>query len=87
MNQQYLSLINSLLVFKMRVCKFYMQKFMEMEQGATLTKTSNLITHTPSPSLPIILVVVCLIVLVMLGVFLAGVYHLCQDTTTPTPEI
>ena len=64
-----------------------MQKFLEVEQEALLTKTSSLITHTPSPSLSIILVVVCLIVLVMLGVFLAGVYHLCQDTTTPTPEI
>ena len=64
-----------------------MQKFLEVEQEALFTKTSSLITHTPSPSLSIILVVVCLIVLVMLGVFLAGVYHLCQDTTTPTPEI
>ena len=64
-----------------------MQKFLEVEQEALLTETSSLITHTPSPSLSIILVVVCLIVLVMLGIFLAGVYHLCQDTTTPTPEI
>ena len=64
-----------------------MQKFLEVEQKALITKTSSLITHTPSPSLSIILVVVCLIVLVMLGVFLAGVYHLCQDTTTPAPEI
>ena len=71
----------------MGVCKHFIQKFLEVEQEALLTKTSSLITHTPSPSLFIILVVVCLIVLVMLGVFLVGVYHLCQDTTTPVPEI
>ena len=71
----------------MGVCKFFIQKFMEVEKTALITKTSSLITYTPSPSLSIILVVVCLIVLVMLGVFLAGVYHLCQDTTTPAPEI
>ena len=71
----------------MGVCKFFVQKFMEVEKTALITKASSVITHTPSPSLSIILVVVCLIVLVMLGVFLAGVYHLCQDTTTPDPEI
>ena len=71
----------------MGVCKFFVQKFMEVEKTTLITKTSSVITHTPSPSLPIILVVLCLIVIVMLGVFLAGIYHLCQDTTTPAPEI
>ena len=71
----------------MGVCKHFIKKFLEVEQEAIFTKTSSLISHTPSPSLHIILVVVCLIVLVMLGVFLVGVYHLCQDTTTPVPEI
>ena len=71
----------------MGVCKFFVKKFMEVEKTTLITKTAGLITHTPSPSLSIILVVVCLIVLIMLGVFLAGVYPLCQDTTTPVPEI
>ena len=71
----------------MGVCKFFVQKFMEVEKTALITKASSVITHAPSPSLPIILVVLCLIVIVMLGVFLAGIYHLCQDTTTPAPEI
>ena len=70
----------------MGVCKFFVQKFMEVEKTALITKASSVITHTPSPSLPIILVVLCLIVIVMLGVFLAGIYHLCQDTTTPASE-
>ena len=71
----------------MGVCKHFIQKFLEVEQEALFTKTSSLITHTPSPSLLIILVLMCLIVLVMLGVFLVGVYHLCQDTPPSVPEI
>ena len=71
----------------MGVCKFFVKKFMEVEKATLITKTASVITHTPPSSLPIILVILCLIVIVMLGVFLAGIYHLCQDTTTPAPGI
>ena len=71
----------------MGVCKHFIQKFLEVEQEALLAKTSSFITHTPSPSFLIILVSMCLIVLVMLVVFLVGVYHLCRDTTPSVSEI
>ena len=71
----------------MGVCKHFIQKFLEVEQEALFAKTSSFITHTPSPSFLIILVSMCLIVLVMLVVFLVGVYHLCRDTTPSVSEI
>ena len=71
----------------MGVCKHFIQKFLAVEQEALFAKTSSFITHTPSPSFLIILVSMCLIVLVMLVVFLVGVYHLCRDTTPSVSEI
>ena len=59
----------------------FIEQFLAIKPETLSARTANLITHTPSPSFFLILVLICLIVVTMFVVFLYGVFLLCRNTT------
>ena len=59
----------------------FIEQFLAIKPETLVARTANLISHTPSPSFFLILVLICLIVVTMFVVFLYGVFLLCRNTT------